>query len=128
MIFFLGPSWVLIIIPPCTAACPPAKPLLPIQNPPYRLLPRNPQVVQERSVRAAARETHKVQAYRDWSRMKAVTEAAVRNLRDVDPPASATERGREERWLEVREKARYSCEQEPDAVIYLVHCFSFFLS
>lgn len=75
-------------------------------------------MVQERSVRAAARETHKVQAYREWSRMKAITEAAVRNLRDVDPPANAAKRGREERWLEVmREDSRTTCEREPDASI-----------
>lgn len=50
--------------------------------------------------------------------MKAITEAAVRNLRDVDPPANAAKRGREERWLEVmREDSRTTCEREPDASI-----------
>ena len=43
-----------------------------------------------------------MQAYREWSRIKAITEAAVRNLRDVDPPAKAAKWAREERWLEVR--------------------------
>lgn len=60
------------------------------------------QVAQERSVRAAARRTEKVEAFRGWSRLKAIKEAAVRCLQDIDAPEKAAERGSKERWLEVR--------------------------
>lgn len=62
------------------------------------------QVAQERAVRAAARREDKVKAFRGWSRLKAVTEAAVRCLQDIDAPTEkAAETRAQECWLEVRE-------------------------
>ncbi|CAM9725244.1 unnamed protein product, partial [Ectocarpus sp. 12 AP-2014] len=60
-------------------------------------------VSRERNVRAAARRTEKVEAFRGWSRLKAVKEAAVRCLQDIDPPPSerGSDKREKERWLEV---------------------------
>lgn len=58
-------------------------------------------MAQERTVRAAARRTDKAEAFRGWSRLKAVKEAAVRCLQDIDTPDKAAEGGSKECWLEV---------------------------
>ncbi|CAM9695692.1 unnamed protein product, partial [Scytosiphon promiscuus] len=58
-------------------------------------------IAHERSIRAAVRKADKVKAFRWWSRLKAVTEAAVRCLRDVDAPARFADKRARERWLEV---------------------------
>lgn len=59
------------------------------------------QVAQERTVRAAARRTDKAEAFRGWSRLKAIKEAAMRCLQDIDAPDKAAEGGSTECWLEV---------------------------
>lgn len=62
------------------------------------------QVARERAVRAAARREDKVKAFRGWSRLKAITEAAVRCLQDIDAPTEEdAETPAQECWLEVRE-------------------------
>lgn len=59
------------------------------------------QVVQERKRRAAARQADRVDAFQDWSKLKAVTEVAVRCLQSIDSPGEAAKRRAQERWLEV---------------------------
>lgn len=67
------------------------------------------QVAQERAVRAAARREDRVKAFRGWSRLKAITEAAVRCLQDIDTPAQkGAETPVQECWLEVRENERHT--------------------
>lgn len=63
------------------------------------------QVAKERAVRANARREDKVKAFRGWSRLKAITEAAVRCLQDIDAPTEKPAQTRaQECWLEVRER------------------------
>lgn len=63
-------------------------------------------MAQERAVRAAARREDKVKAFRGWSRLKAITEAAVRCLQDIDAPTEKAAQTRaHESWLEVRTNA-----------------------
>lgn len=63
-------------------------------------------MARERAARAAARRTDKVEAFRGWSRLKAITEAAVRCLQDIDAPAekSPADERAQECWLEVTDK------------------------
>lgn len=62
-------------------------------------------MVQERKRRAAARQADKVDAFQGWSKLKAVTEAAVRCLQNIDSPGEAAKRRAQERWLEVTKSA-----------------------
>lgn len=61
----------------------------------------NKQVGKERKKRTAARQADRAVAFRRWTRLKSITEASVRFLQDIDPPAEAAKRGGWERWLEV---------------------------
>ena len=76
------------------------------------------QVAHERAVRAAARREDKVKAFRGWSRLKAITEAAVRCLQDIDAPTEKNAgTSAQECWLEVRGNVTRGDRQERAAEI-----------